>query len=85
MAAATTAYVAWTFALPATPFAQETWYSAGLASFLILVVSAGLGLMLRYLAKDAKNRFQRCGDRAMSVHDGRGAKPLPEKEISREH
>lgn len=45
MAAATVAYVAWTFALPATPFAQESWYSAGLASFLILVVSAGLGMI----------------------------------------
>ena len=43
MTAATVAYVAWTFALPATPFAQESWYSSGLASFLILVVSAGLG------------------------------------------
>jgi hypothetical protein len=45
MAAATAAYVAWTFALPATPFAQESWYSEGLASFLILVVSAGLGMI----------------------------------------
>ncbi len=36
-------------------------------------------------AKDAQNRFHRCGDRAMSVHDGRGTKPLPEKEISLEH
>ena len=45
MAAATIAFVAWTFALPATPFAQESWYSAGLASFLILVVSAGLGIV----------------------------------------
>jgi hypothetical protein len=45
MAAATAAYVAGTFALPATPFAQESWYSAGLASFLILVVSAGLGMI----------------------------------------
>ena len=43
MTAATVAYAAWTFALPATPFAQESWYSSGLASFLILVVSAGLG------------------------------------------
>jgi hypothetical protein len=43
MSAATVAYIAWTFALPATPFAQESWYSPGLASFLILLVSAGLG------------------------------------------
>jgi hypothetical protein len=40
---------------------------------------------LRSVAKDAENRFHRCGDRAMSVHDGRGNKPLPEKEISLEH
>jgi len=45
MTAAAIAYVAWTFALPATPFAQESWYSSGLASFLILVVSAGLGII----------------------------------------
>jgi hypothetical protein len=31
--------------------------------------------------QDAQNPFHRCGDRAMSVHDGRGTKPLPEKEI----
>ena len=41
--------------------------------------------VLTILAKDAENRFHRCGDRAMSVHDGRGTKPLPEKEISLEH
>jgi len=29
----------------------------------------------------SENRFHRSGDRAMSVHDGRGAKPLSEKEI----
>jgi hypothetical protein len=45
MTAATIAYAAWTFALPANPFAQESWYSSGLASFLILVVSAGLGIV----------------------------------------
>jgi hypothetical protein len=45
MAAATIAYVAWTFALPSTPFAQMYWYSPGLAAFLILVVSAGLGIL----------------------------------------
>ncbi|HKQ64187.1 MAG TPA: hypothetical protein VJZ73_04225 [Methylomirabilota bacterium] len=37
---------AWTFALPNTPFAQfEKWYSSGLAAFLVLVVSAGLGMI----------------------------------------
>ena len=39
----------------------------------------------RFLDKDAKKRFQHGGDRAISVHDGRGTKPLPEKEISLEH
>jgi len=32
-----------------------------------------------------KIRFQDRGDSAMCVHDGKGAKPLPAKEISREH
>ena len=41
--------------------------------------------LLTIFTKDAENRFHRCGDRAMSVHDGRGTKPLPEKEISLEH
>lgn len=46
MTAATLAYLAWTFALPNTPFAQFTnWYSSGLSSFIVLVVSAGLGMV----------------------------------------
>jgi hypothetical protein len=46
MFAATLAYVAWTFALANTPFAQFTnWYSSGLASFLVLIVSSGLGIV----------------------------------------
>jgi hypothetical protein len=48
MTAATVAYTAWAFALPNTPFAQFEsigWYSSGLAAFLILVVSAGLGVI----------------------------------------
>jgi hypothetical protein len=52
MTAATIAYVAWTFALPATPFAQESWYSSGLASFLILVVSAGLGIIAPLMQRE---------------------------------
>jgi len=52
MTAATIAYVAWTFALPATPFAQESWYSSGLASFLILVVSAGLGIIAPLMRRE---------------------------------
>jgi hypothetical protein len=44
MFAATVAYFAWAFALPNTPFAQfADWYSTGLAGFLVLIVSWGLG------------------------------------------
>ena len=46
MTAATTAYVAWAFALPNTPFAQfQQWYSTGLAGLLVLIVSWGLGAL----------------------------------------
>ena len=46
MIAATLAYVAWTFALPNTPFIQFTnRYSSGMASFLVLIVSSGLGIV----------------------------------------
>ncbi len=43
MTAATLAFAAWAFALPNTPFAQFNWYSSGIAGFLILIVSGGLG------------------------------------------
>jgi hypothetical protein len=46
MFAATVAYVAWTFALPGTPFREFTnWYSAGLAGVVVLVASTVLGLL----------------------------------------
>jgi hypothetical protein len=46
MSAATIAYIAWAFALPNTPFAQfSDWYSPGLAGFLVLVISWGLGAL----------------------------------------
>ena len=47
MFAATLAYFAWAFALPATPFRQfdGTWYSAGLAGVAVLIVSTVLGLL----------------------------------------
>jgi len=46
MSAATIAYIAWAFALPNTSFAQfSDWYSPGLAGFLVLVISWGLGAL----------------------------------------
>ena len=41
--AATIAYTGWKFALPNTPFQQFNWYSTGLAGFLVLLISWGLG------------------------------------------
>jgi hypothetical protein len=43
MVAATCAFAAWAFALPITPFVQFSWYSGGIAGFLMLAVSGGLG------------------------------------------
>jgi hypothetical protein len=43
MVAATLAFAAWAFALPNTPFVQYNWYSGGIAGFLVLIVSGGLG------------------------------------------
>lgn len=45
MFAATLAYFAWAFALPSTPFHEETWYSAGLAGVAVLIASTILGLL----------------------------------------
>jgi len=53
MVAATLAYIAWVFALPSTPFAQfQQWYSAGLAGFLVLIVSWGLGACAPLMQRD---------------------------------
>jgi hypothetical protein len=45
MFAATVAYLAWTFALPGTPFREFSWYSAGLAGVTVLAASTVLGLL----------------------------------------
>jgi hypothetical protein len=56
MGAATFAYVAWAFALPSTPFEQfHQWYSPGLAAFLVLVVSAALGLVAPLMQRELPN------------------------------
>jgi hypothetical protein len=58
MSAATIAYIVWAFALPDSPFAQFYWYSSGLAGFIVLVISWGLGalgpLMQRPLSTGAQ-------------------------------
>jgi len=45
MFAATVAYVAWAFALPANPFREYGWYTPGIASVVVLVTSTILGLL----------------------------------------
>jgi hypothetical protein len=54
MVAGTLAFAAWAFALPTSPFVRFDWYSGGIAGFLILIVSGGLGavapLMQRQLS-----------------------------------
>lgn len=44
MIAATIAYAVWAFALPRSPFAEQSWYSTGLTSVAVLVISAVLAL-----------------------------------------
>ena len=45
MFAATLAYVTWAFALPQSPFQQESWYSAAIAGVIVMIVSTALGLL----------------------------------------
>jgi hypothetical protein len=54
MTAATIAYTAWAFALPDSPFLKfkDEWYSPGLAGFLILVVSYGLGILAPLMQRE---------------------------------
>lgn len=45
MVAAAIAFCAWAFALPSTPFAKFSWYSAAVAALALLVASTVLGLL----------------------------------------
>lgn len=45
MVAATIAYLAWAFALPETPFAELSFYSAAIAAVVVLVVTTAIGLV----------------------------------------
>ena len=51
MFAATVAYAAWAFALPATPFASFPWYSASIAGIAVLATSMLLGLLAPLLMR----------------------------------
>jgi hypothetical protein len=51
MFAATVAYCAWAFALPNTPFASYSWYSAALSGIAVLVASTVLGLLAPFFQR----------------------------------
>ncbi|WP_273704925.1 hypothetical protein [Candidatus Accumulibacter cognatus] len=51
MAAATIAFVAWSFALPRSPFAAYDWYSAALSGVVVLIVSTLLGLVAPFFQR----------------------------------
>ena len=51
MFAATVAYLAWAFALPATPFATFAWYSSAVAGIVVLATSMMLGLLAPLLMR----------------------------------
>ena len=56
MSAATIAYVAWAYALPGTPFSELKSYSPGIAGFLVLIVSAVLGLVAQLFQRPLKDK-----------------------------
>ncbi len=51
MLAATIAFVAWSFALPRSPFGAFDWYSAGLSGVIVLIVSTVLGLVAPFFQR----------------------------------
>lgn len=53
MVSATIAFVAWSFAMPQTPFYSQSWYSPPLAGIAVLVVSTALGLVAPLFTKNA--------------------------------
>lgn len=51
MFAATVAYSAWAFALPNSPFHEQSWYSAALSGVIVLVASTVLGLIAPFFQR----------------------------------
>lgn len=45
MFAATAGFIAWSFSLPDSPYGRFDWYSVAWATFVVLAVSTGLGLI----------------------------------------
>lgn len=54
MFAGTAAFIAWSFALPASPFARFSWYNLTWATFVVLAVSTGLGLVAPVVQRPLK-------------------------------
>jgi hypothetical protein len=55
MCAATIAFAAWAFALPATPFREfKDWYNTGLAAVVVLTTSTMLGLVAPLFQNELK-------------------------------
>lgn len=55
MTAATLAFVAWSFALPRSPFSAYAWYSAALSGVVVLIVSTCLGLVAPFFQRPLKS------------------------------
>jgi hypothetical protein len=51
MSAATIAFVAWSFALPRSPFGAYDWYSAALSGVVVIIVSTILGLVAPFFQR----------------------------------
>jgi hypothetical protein len=54
MLAATIAFVAWSFALPRSPFGAFDWYSPELSGVIVLIVSTFLGLLAPFFQRPLK-------------------------------
>jgi hypothetical protein len=51
MSAATIAFIAWSFALPRSPFGAFEWYSAALSGVVVLIASTTLGLIAPFFQR----------------------------------
>jgi hypothetical protein len=54
MFAATAGFIAWSFSLPDSPFTRFDWYNLSWATFVVLAVSTGLGLLSPVVQRSLK-------------------------------